>query len=124
MTVQIDAIAPPEIGEDRFSLSVNSLCLPLLALNQAIIDIDYSAAGSVGFELPIEFIVQPPSNDGSGYVRRVYRKHAPPSIAFMPITAGRHLILVKECCHNRWQGRLVIDVGGDEADKIEPLDRI
>jgi len=124
MTEQIDNIAPAYIGEDKFILSVNVGSLPLLALNPAIIDVDYSAADNGGgYELPIEFIVQSPSFDGIGFVRRVYRKHAPTSIAFTPLAAGTHLVLVKECCHNLWQGRLVITVGGDEADKNEPLDR-
>jgi len=124
MTIQTDLIAPSEIGEDRLGLSIDPSCLPMLAMNNIIINIDYSAVGANGVTLPIEFIVQPPSVDGIGYVRRVYRKHVPSSIVFFPITAGRHLVLVKECCHNLWQGRLVIDVGGDEADKLEPLDRL
>lgn len=124
MTEQIDNIAPSNIGEDRISVSVNTSSLPLLALNPAVIDIDYSAADDYGgVVLPIEIMVQPPSIDGIGFVRRVYRKWIPTSFSFVPLVAGQHLILVKECCHNLWQGRLVVSVGGDEADKSEPLDR-
>lgn len=123
MKAQLDIIAPPEIGEDRFSLSANPACLPLLALNPVIIDIDYSGAGANGITPPIEIIVQPPSNDGSGFIRKRFYRAAPTSFSFVPITAGNHLVLVKEYCHNRWQGRLLIDVGGDEADKTEQIGR-
>lgn len=124
MTKQLDQIAPPEIGEDRIQLAVNPSCLPLLALSLVIIDVDYSLAEPGGVELPIELIVQPPSTDGTGYVRTKYISHIPTCVMFTPIHAGRHLVLIKECCHNRWQGRLLIDVGGDEADKIELMDRL
>jgi hypothetical protein len=125
MTEQIDNLAPAYIGEDRFILSINSSSLPLLALSPTIVDVDYSDVDDEGgIELPIEFMVTPSSIDNIGFVRRVYRKYAPTSITFTPLVAGVHLILVKECCHNLWQGRLVVTVGGDEADKTDPLDRI
>lgn len=125
MTEQLNNLAPAYIGEDKFVLSVNSNSLPLLVLNPAIIDVDYSAAeDDGGYELPIEVLVQPPSIDGIGYHHSIYRKHSPSSFTFVPLVAGVHLILVKECCHNLWQGRLVVTVGGDEADKTNPLDRI
>jgi hypothetical protein len=123
LTEYIDKIAPPEIGEDRIRLSIDSSCLPLLALSPVIIDVDYELAEPEGIELPIELIIQPSSIDGTGYIRRKFIKHAPSSFQFTPIHAGRHLVLLKECCHNLWQGRLLINVGGDEADKIELLDR-
>lgn len=119
MTAYTDKLAPAMIGEDKLVVSVDSSSLPLLALSPIIINIDYSAAElEGGVALPIEAIVQPPSDDGSGYIRRKFSLKIPTSFVFTPLHAGRHLVLVKECCHNLWQGRLLIDVGGDEADKI------
>lgn len=123
-TDMLEFLSPPTIGEDKILLSVNPLVLPLLALSPVIIDIDYSRVDDVGVQLPIEVEVQPPMEDGTGYVRRKFTKQAPSSFSFVPINAGQHLVLVKECCHNLWQGRLLIEVGGDEASTVSTEERI
>lgn len=123
-TDMLEFLSPPDIGEDKILLSVNPLVLPLLALNTVIIDIDYSQVPGVGVLLPIEVEVQPPLQDGTGYVRRKFTKQAPSSFSFIPLNAGQHLVRVKECCHNLWQGRLLIEVGGDESSTVATTERI
>jgi hypothetical protein len=42
-------------------------------------------------------------------------------ISFRPRGAGRYLVLLREQSHNRWQGRLEVEVTGEQFDDVEVL---
>lgn len=118
----LEEISPEYVGEDRIVVSL--VTVSPIALSPVILEIDYEQAGDEGVILPIEVIVQPPSIDGSGYSRRVFRHSTPQGFVWTPITTGPHLVLVREVGHNRWQGRLVVQVAGDTGHKIETVERV
>ena len=122
MTEMSDMISPAYVGEDRLGVEVDSLTRPY-ALQPLTVNFDYSQADPVGVRLPIEVVVQPPTTDGSGYLRRVFRRVVPPSFTFVPIAAGPHLILIREVGHNRWLGRLVVSVVGDRMSEVSSAAR-
>ena len=118
----IDIISPVYVGEDKISITVAEESKPLLALRPITVNIDYSGAGTDGITLPLRFIVQPGFGEGGpagGYIEKIFRRDKPTSYTFTPIGAGDYLILIKETGHNRWQGRLVVTVGGDQFSTVE-----
>src|SRR5574341_11106 len=108
-----ELISPDYVGEDRFRLQ---LATPVpLALNPVQIDADYSDADPEKASLPLELIVQGPS--GASFESRIFRSTKPSSFVFVPQEAGEYLIVLREVHHNRWQGRLLIDVKGDRFSR-------
>ena len=71
-----------------------------------------------GVVLPLILQVQPAFGRGVGYFEKVFRKTRPNSFAFSVPSAGQYLVLLRECFHNRWQGRLLIQVEGEEFTQI------
>jgi hypothetical protein len=115
----LDTISPDYIGEDRFTLSVNTASLPARAGKVVILDVSYTGAGVEGVVLPLDFIIQPTFGDGGevgGYVWKSFTRAAPNQIVWRPALAGKYLVLLRERHHNRWQGRLLVDVAGDTTD--------
>jgi hypothetical protein len=51
--------------------------------------------------------------------RRLFEHALPSSVLLTPRSGGRHFILIRELHHNRWQGRLFIDVAGDDVQQSE-----
>ena len=123
MTGILDILSPLYIDEDKFTLELDSVSVAI-ALQPMTLNINYDEADPEGAMLPIEVIVQPPTEDGTGYIQKIFRNFIPSSFTFTPINAGDHLVLVKELGHNRWQGRLLITIEGDEASKVESVERV
>lgn len=109
--MNIDELSPAYVGEDRIKLSVDPNTDPPTVGKVVAIYIDYDACDPEGASLPFDFIVQGPTY--TSYIERTYRRRRPVRLAFIPSEVGSHLILLREQRHNRWFGRLVIDVKGD-----------
>jgi hypothetical protein len=107
------------MGVDRLGLKVTESSKPLLAGKVVTIDVDYTPTVPDGVQLPLVLQIQPAFGTGRGYVRRVFRRVPPASLAFRPRGAGRYLVLLREQSHNRWQGRLSVDVAGEQFDNVE-----
>lgn len=116
MPATLDMLSPTYVQADRFVLTLHEASDPPLAFRPITINVDYSAADPGGINFPLELLVQPGGEQGGsarGYVRRVYRRHAPTTVTFTAPGAGLYFVLLREIHHNRWQGRLVLEVGGD-----------
>jgi hypothetical protein len=113
--MNIDELSPAYVGEERIILKLNEVSIAQV-FNTLQIDVDYADCEPEGVILPLDFIVQGPSEDS--YKERVFRRTAPKSISFQPISSGMHMIILREQAHNRWIGRLFIDVAGDPFEKV------
>jgi hypothetical protein len=107
----VDLICPPEIGEQRIKLNLKHPDSKILAHIAFPVTIDWSRTLPVGLSLPLEVIVQGPV--AGQRERRLYRTTIPDLIMVTPKSGGRHLLLVRELYHNRWQGQLFFDAEGD-----------
>lgn len=114
--MDIEVLSPSYYREDRIAVTVDPK-LPLLASRPVVVSFDYAGCLPQGVVLPIVVAVQPAFGDGSNYVRKVFRRVAPSSYSFVPREAGDYLVTVRESAHNRWQGRLIVRVGGDSVDR-------
>lgn len=109
--MNIDDLSPATIGEDKIALTVDPSTDPPTALRAVQINVDYAATEPFGVALPLDMIVQGPTEDS--YVERTFRRFKPTTLSFVPLAAGEHLVLLRETAHNRWIGRLRITVVGD-----------
>ena len=114
--MNIDDLSPATIGEDKITLSVDASTDPPTALKAVQIDVDYSAAAPFGIELPLDMIVQGPTEDC--YIERTFRRFVPNTLSFVPLAAGEYLVVLREVAHNRWVGRLRFTVVGDRFQKV------
>jgi len=122
MTALYDILSPDYVGEDRITVSVDEASRPLMAYKPVTLNLDYADTGDEGAVVPIELIVQPKSGAGGtegGYVNKVFRSTPPTTFTFAPQGAGDYLIVIREVAHNRWQGRLIITVGGDKFSTLD-----
>jgi hypothetical protein len=113
VTTSHDEICPPYIGEQRFTLSLVSTAA-IQAFSRQQLTIDYSGAEPDGVVLPLEMIVQGPSR--SSYQRRVYSRAKPTSLFITPREGGPHLVLLREFAHNKWWGRVTLNVEGPSLE--------
>lgn len=117
--MDLDIISPPTIGEDRIGVQLSAGTSQPRVGTPVTVEFDYADADQDGgCVLPIVASVQPPTIDGRGYKRKVFGRALPLSFTFVPETAGEHLVVVRESAHNRWQGRLVVVVVGDDLSGI------
>ncbi len=110
----IDEISPTYIGEDRFALTLADHASTVLAFVPFQVDVNYGAALPAGIVLPIELLFQAP--DGKVIRRTVFTRTPPSSLLLVPRQRGQHSVLLREMFHNRWQGRLFVDVQGDDLN--------
>jgi hypothetical protein len=82
------------------------------------IKIDTAQAKEHGITLPVLVIVQPRFGDGAEYQELEYDTFLPGSFSFVPRKAGSYLVLIKEVFHNRWQGRLTVEIAGDSHEYL------
>ena len=113
----VDEISPPYVGEDKLVLALADPQASILANVPFQVDVDYSAAEPNGLELPMVLILQAP--DGSETVNRKFSRSFPSSLLLKATMRGQHFILLRELYHNRWQGRLIVDVEGEDLQTGE-----
>jgi hypothetical protein len=114
--MNIDELSPATIGEDKIVLVLDSSTDPATALKAVQVNVDYSATGNAGIALPLDMIVQGPTEES--YIERTFRRFKPNTLSFVPIAAGEYLVLLREQAHNRWVGRLRLTVVGDPFQKV------
>jgi hypothetical protein len=114
----VDDIAPSYVGEDRIAVTLDPNS-QTQALKPVQVNFDYSAAEPDGVVLPLELILQPAFGRGDGFQRRIFRTYRPITAVFTPIAEGDWLVVLREVGHNRWQGRLVVNVDGDPTARID-----
>lgn len=119
MTAELDIISPTFIGTDTIVITVDPVSQPLLAGRTITLNFDYSDAEPGGVVLPLILQVQPAFGRGAGYFEKVFRKRALNSFAFTVASAGQYLVVLRECWHNSWQGRLLLEVAGEEFSQIQ-----
>lgn len=113
----IDEISPTYIGDDRFVLSLSDPAAAILAFVPFQVDVNYDAAEPEGLVLPLELVFQAPS--GKIIQRTVFSRSAPSSLLLVPRSRGQHFVLLHEMFHNRWQGRLLVNVQGEDLNNGE-----
>lgn len=113
----IESISPTYIGEDRVSLSLSDPAATILAFVPFQVDVSYAGADPEGIVLPLELVFQAPS--GKVIQRTVFSRSAPSSLLLVPRSRGQHFVLLREMFHNRWQGRLLVDVQGEDLSNGE-----
>lgn len=109
----IDEIAPAYIGEDRIRLTLDEDLRHPRAHALVVVHVDYVETMPQSVVLPLEVTVTRPN--GQFLLRRVERRRAPATVAFTPREGGAFLVRVAEIGHNRWWGRLRVDVAGDTS---------
>src|SRR5262245_17645476 len=110
----LDEISPSYIGEDRIVLTL-SAATPIPRAFQAVeVQVDYSKTQPNFVELPLELTITPPSLNQ--FSRRIFRRNVPSTVAFTPKEGGPHLVRIAEVGHNKWWGRLVVNVLGERLD--------
>lgn len=107
---RVDALAPEYMGEDRISLQLAEETRNPLAFRAVDILVNYEATLPEFVVLPLEFIVRAPSE--GNFRRRYYTRFAPSLLTFVPQEGGTHLVLLRETAHNRWLGKLRVEVEG------------
>ena len=112
----VDQMSPDYVGEDRITLSLDTSTSPARALSPVQINVDYALAEPQGASLPLELIVNGPT-----YLRKLFRTVRPPFFVFIPELPGEHLVLLRETGHNRWVGRLLVEVVGDRFQTTNPI---
>lgn len=113
----IDIICPDTVGDEKISMQLDADNPTPLAHVPFAVDVDYSGVGNVGISLPIEMIFQGPV--AGQLQRRVFKHSAPSSLLLTAQSGGRHLVLLREMFHNRWQGQLFVDVEGETTQISE-----
>lgn len=119
MSENLDLISPPTIGQDMIAITVDPVSLPLLVSRVITLNFDYAATFPAGVVLPLILQVQPAFGRGAGYFEKVFRRTRPNSFAFAVAGAGEYLVVLRECGHNYWQGRLLLEVEGEEFSQIQ-----
>lgn len=114
----MEELSPETIGEDLIVLSLDVQSLDPRAFRPITVNVDYSACEPDGIVLPLELLIVAPSP--SGFSHRHFTRTAPTSILFIPREGGLHGLLLREVGHNRWNGRLRIQVAGDPLDPQRP----
>jgi hypothetical protein len=112
----IDELSPREYGEDRIVLRLSESTSEPRALSPVIVEVDFSACDPEGVVLPLELVVTGPSGKVTER-RQVFRRRVPTELTFTPIEGGSTLVRLAEMFHNRWWGKLVIEVEGDPLDR-------
>jgi hypothetical protein len=114
VSAHIDELSPSYIGEDRIDVALDRDAVAT-ANTSMVVTVDYSRCAPAGATLPLELIVQGPSAES--YQRRVFTRLLPSQVVVKPIEGGPHLIVLREVAHNRWWGRLRVQVDGERLAK-------
>lgn len=118
-TTQIDELSPDYMGAERIALTLDPSQTRVAALESVLVQVDYAKTLPEGVVLPLELVVQGPS--AGSYQRRAFTRVAPRTLVFTPREGGPHLVLLREVAHNRWVGKLRLDVEGETLERRRPL---
>lgn len=118
MSQSQDEICPRYYAEDRLTLSLTTQA-QLRAFTLIALAVDYSAAMPEGIALPLVMTVQGPSPQS--YIRREYRRARPDVLLFTPKEGGQHLVTLSEFAHNKWWGRIVLNIEGPLLEMPRPV---
>lgn len=110
--MNLDEVSPAYVGEERIALQVDPSTDALVG-RVVQVDLDYSGCDPEGPSLPLQLTIRPPDSKKAGAVTKTFRDRVPSQISFVPQQAGTHLVMVKELAHNRWIGRLSLEIAGD-----------
>ena len=115
MPATLDMLSPKNVQASKISLALLPNSEPLLPYVPITVTVNYDDGDPEGVSLPLVFVVQPGGKGGvaGGYKRTVYSRIKPTALTFTVPGAGSYLVSLSELFHNRWQGRLVLDVQGD-----------
>ena len=106
----VEAMCPSYVGAENITLALSPSSRSPRAFGVVRVDVDYSRCAPAGPSPPLELLIQAPSQ--ANVIRRIYGRSLPTSIAFTPREGGVHGVLLREIGHNRWLGRLRVDVAG------------
>lgn len=112
MSATLDEIAPDYMGDDRVSVTLQEGS-PTTAFVPLWLRVNYDECAPEGVMLPLELIVRGPSS----VKRKIYSRNAPTLLHYKPVEGGTHLIMLREVAHNRWWGRLKVDVRGPNLNR-------
>lgn len=115
----LDIVSPETVGEDKIGISIDPVSLPLLINRTITLNFDYSETYPEGVVKPLKLQVQPSFGDGEGYFEIEFARTIPRSFGFSVEGAGEYLVVLRETGHNLWQGRLLIEVGGDKFNQVK-----
>ena len=107
----LDEISPRYLREQRLTLTLDASSVRPVAFASVLINVSYSRATPGGVVMPLVLEIRGPSESSS--VRRIYSRAAPASIVWRPVEGGVHLITLREAAHNRWWGKLRVEVAGE-----------
>lgn len=106
-----DEISPRYLREDRIDLTLADPDEAPSALRSFLVDIDYSRTLPQYVVMPLIFEVIGPST--TSYRRKIFSRTPPSSIVVTPQEGGAHRLILREAAHNKWWGKLAVDVAGD-----------
>lgn len=106
----IDELSPLTVGSERIALSPADPLTPARAFAPFSVTVDYALCAPEGVVLPLEMIVTSPTKSK----RTLFRRLAPTELTIHPDEGGPWIVVLREDAHNRWWGRLAIDVDGDQ----------
>jgi hypothetical protein len=118
MSQELDEICPPYYAEDRIDLSLSSTAR-IRARDRVAISVSYTRTATEGLVLPLEMIVQGPSEQS--YLRRIYRRIRPQMLLLTPKEGGPHLVVLREYGHNKWWGSISFEVDGQLLEVPRPM---
>lgn len=113
---RLDEISPEFMGEDRIRLAVDPTSRLETGARVSVL-IDYGSVGPTGVTPPIIATASPAGEDGFGAQRQEFEDRRPTVFTFVARVAGQWLVVVRESAHNRWQGRLLVDIVGEEVER-------
>jgi len=106
----VDDLVPSYTGEGRIVLSLSRETPNPRAFHIVDVLVDYSRTLPEYVVRPLELIIRAPTD--VNFRRRYYTRQVPSIITFQPQEGGTHLVLLRECAHNHWHGKIRIEVDG------------
>lgn len=115
----LDELCPDYYEAKRIKLTPADPLVRVRARSPMRVLVDYAACEPQGVVLPLEMLITGPSGEKS-FVRHIDRRIVRTSITWTPREGGKHTLVLREVGHNRWWGRLDVDVDGDLLEDPEP----
>jgi hypothetical protein len=106
-----DELCPGYVGERWIGLSLADPLAARIPYDPIDVKVDTAKCDAVGgVQLPLELIVTGPTTVS----RTVLLYMVPSQVSFTPREGGRHVVVLREIAHNRWVGKLRVDVEATE----------